>query len=515
MIALTYCLGDYFLSMYDEDHKTAHAESPPELGTAHVRFLVDDQEHSPIDIDPNLSLLNYLRDTLKLKGTKEGCASGDCGACTVVLASADDNEISYAAVNSCVTLVGNVHGKQVITVEHLEDGKRLHFCQNAMINHHASQCGFCTPGFVMSLFAHSKNIKQTSRESIVEALGGNLCRCTGYQPIIDAGMHPAPENFKDRFERARKRTLQHLKSINEETKLPIIYADHRYFFCPQTIEQLAEILVKYPKARLIAGGTDLALEVTQELKTIEVLVSTLRVKELRGISNLADCIEIGAAVNFSTFKSMLVSLYPNLKELIDRFGSLQIRNQCTLGGNIANASPIADMPPLLLILDASVILRMSNKTREMSMQDFFLGYKKTALRKSEFIKSIRIPKINHSHMVRVYKVSKRFDDDISASCGAICMRIEDGKITKARIAFGGMAEIPRRAVKCEEALEGRDWNEETIKLGMEAIQKDFSPISDFRATKDYRLQVSQNLLLRYFYELNNSSANPVRIASYA
>ena len=507
----------FFTTMEDEEHNTLCTISASKCVTGSVRFLVDDKEQCVGNIDPNMTLLDFLRDSLTLKGTKEGCASGDCGACTVVLACIDDDaeSLSYASVNSCVTLVGNIHGKQVITVEHLEDASRLHHCQKAMVDHHASQCGFCTPGFIMSLFAHSKNFTKRSRENVITSLAGNLCRCTGYQPIIDAGMRTPPEGYQDRFEREQERTINQLKSIDRKDKLPTISCDNRHFFCPQTIDQLAEILVEYPEARLIAGGTDLALEVTQDLKTIKVLVSTLRVKELRNLSDSANQIEIGAAVNFSTFKSAIISIYPDLKELIERFGSLQIRNQCTLGGNIANASPIADMPPLLMILDASVVLRKGKERREIGLQDFYLSYKKTVLRESEFIESIRIPKIEHGHLVRVYKVSKRFEDDISASCGAIWITTENGKIKRAHIAFGGMSEIPKRALNCEKALEGLAWNEETIKLGMEAVRDDFSPITDFRATKDYRLQVSQNLLLRYFHELNNPSANPARIASHA
>jgi xanthine dehydrogenase small subunit len=448
--------------------------------------------------DPNTLLLAYLRDHLGKTGTKEGCASGDCGACTVVLGELFAGELRYRAINACITPLGSIHGRQLITVEDLKQGPVLHAVQQAMVDHHGSQCGFCTPGFVMSMFAHLKTHDSPVREEILESLGGNLCRCTGYRPIVDAAVHMYDPATADTFSEQQVAIVASLEDIAaDETEIELSHSGRRYI-APRTIASLAKTLQDNPDARLVAGATDLALEITQGLKEIETLVFTGRVPELLCCDDQGDKLLIGAAVSFSDCKDLLCSSWPQLKELIERLGSLQIRNQGTLGGNVGNASPIGDMPPVLLALQASLVLRRGEASRVIPVEEFYLSYKVTALQPGEFIERIEIPKPTQADWLQAYKVSKRLEDDISAVCGAFNLRIVDGKVAAAVIAFGGMAEIPKRAGQCEQALVGQPWQQSTIDAAMAALQQDFTPIDDFRASADYRMQVACKLLQRAF-----------------
>jgi xanthine dehydrogenase small subunit len=448
--------------------------------------------------DPNTLLLAYLRDHLGKTGTKEGCASGDCGACTVVLGELFAGELRYRAINACITPLGSIHGRQLITVEDLKQGPVLHAVQQAMVDHHGSQCGFCTPGFVMSMFAHLKTHDSPVREEILESLGGNLCRCTGYRPIVDAAVHMYDPATADTFSEQQVAIVASLEDIAaDETEIELSHSGRRYI-APRTIASLAKTLQDNPDARLVAGATDLALEITQGLKEIETLVFTGRVPELLCCDDQGDKLLIGAAVSFSDCKDLLCSSWPQLKELIERLGSLQIRNQGTLGGNVGNASPIGDMPPVLLALQASLVLRRGEASRVIPVEEFYLSYKVTALQPGEFIERIEIPKPTQADWLQAYKVSKRLEDDISAVCGAFNLRIVDGKVAAAVIAFGGMAEIPKRAGQCEQALVGQPWQQSTIDAAMAALQQDFTPIDDFRASADYRMQIACKLLQRAF-----------------
>jgi len=401
-------------------------------------------------------------------------------------------------------------------VEHLKQEQQLHPVQQAMVDCHGSQCGFCTPGFVMSMFAYRKNHEAPQRDGIVEALGGNLCRCTGYRPIIEAAVQMYEPGMADQFTARAGETVQALDAINSHAG-DLAWSDEasgQAYYAPRSLDTLAQLMLAHPQAKLVAGGTDLSLEFTQFLRQFDVLIATTRVSELLEVTETASSIEIGAAVTYSRCAELLARYYPDMRELLERLGSLQIRNQGTIGGNVGNASPIGDMPPVLIALGARLVLRCGAQTRELPVQDFFVRYKTTALQPSEFIERIVIPKPAAGYDFRVYKISKRLEDDISATCGAFSLKIDAGQVVEARIAFGGMAEIPRRATHCEAALIGNPWQEQTIGNAMQALASDFQPISDFRASADYRLLVSQNFMKRLFLELQPGAA-PVRVTHYA
>lgn len=479
-----------------------------------VRFLLNNTAHTLDKVDPNTSVLDYLREHLDRVGSKEGCASGDCGACTVVLGELAAEGIKYSAINACITPIGNLHGKQLITVEDLKGPEGLHPVQKAMVDCHGSQCGFCTPGFVMSMFAYRKSNSQPQRESIIEALGGNLCRCTGYRPILDAAVQMYEPSLEDQFSTAEASTVESLLKITAIDE-PVELSGHgRNYFAPSSSDEMATLLAQHPDATLVAGGTDLSLEITQFLKEFGTLIYTGRVQELLQIRSTEQSIELGAAVTYSDCKSLLCDEYPDLHELIDRLGSRQIRNQGTVGGNVGNASPIGDMPPVLIALNAELVLRSSAGRRTLPVEEYFISYKVTAQQPGEFIESIILPRAKPGYDFRAYKVSKRLEDDISAICGVFHINIDNGIIIDASIAFGGMAEIPKRAGQCEKALLNQPWNESTVKLAMNALADDYTPISDFRASAEYRTQVSKNLLQRLFLETSLVS-EPVRVTQHA
>lgn len=481
-----------------------------------IRFLLNNQVKTITKTDPNMTVLQYLRTQEQRTGTKEGCASGDCGACTVVLAEIATHEIDgqvseelrYKSVNACITLLPALHGKQLITVEDLKDGDRLHPVQQAMVDHHGSQCGFCTPGFVMSLFALHKNFPEPKKEQTLEALAGNLCRCTGYRAILDAAV-AAKNHGEDQFDRQRSQTIAQLKNIQQQT-LAILAEGQRQVFSPATLEELANLLTQHPDARLLAGGTDLVLEITQQLKSLESIIYLGNVAGLKTMEESTDSITIGAALPYCDFTPRLHQEYPEFGAMIERIGSLQIRNQGTLGGNIGNASPIADMPPVLIALGATLELRQGQQQRQLPLQDYFVDYKVTAQQPGEFIQAVNVPKVKTNQHLKIYKVSKRIDDDISAVLAAFNLCIEDkgdgDKITSARVAFGGMAAIPKRASHCEAALLGQPWQQSTIENAMAALDSDFTPLSDVRASAGYRMQVAKNLLQKCFIEINEPAA---------
>ncbi|MEH6570177.1 MAG: xanthine dehydrogenase small subunit [Halioglobus sp.] len=477
-----------------------------------VRFLLNNELCSIEDIDPNTTVLDYLRELLNKVGTKEGCASGDCGACTVVLGELGDDDIRYSAINSCITPIGNLHGKQLITVEDLKAEGVMHPVQQAMVDCHGSQCGFCTPGFVMSMFAYRKNHGKPERDSIIEALGGNLCRCTGYKPIMDAAVQMFDPAAPDQFSAREQATVTMLTQIATSQSPIHLAGKGKHYYSPTSSTELAKLLSANPEAKMVAGGTDLCLEITQFLREIDTLIYTGRVEEMLKITETTDSINIGAAVNYSDCKDILCREYPDLHELIERLGSRQIRNQGTLGGNVGNASPIGDMPPVLIALKAQLILRSESGSRTIDVEDYFVSYKVTSQQPGEFIESITIPKANKDYLFKAYKISKRLEDDISAVCGIFYLAINNGVVADASIAFGGMAEIPKRAGSCEQALINQPWSEATIASAMSALADDYAPISDFRASAAYRMQVSQNLLQRLFLETDGTQA---RVTQYA
>lgn len=478
-----------------------------------IQFLLNRELRTEHALDPNVTVLNYLREHVGKTGTKEGCASGDCGACTVVVGELDGERVRYRTLNSCLTFVSSLHGKQLITVEDLKHQGKLHSVQQAMVDCHGSQCGFCTPGFIMSLFALQKNSSGFDKGATLEALAGNLCRCTGYRPIIDAAEQACCQKQPDQFDAFEADTVARLKAIAPRETAELNSGDKRCLV-PLTVADLADLYAANPEARLLAGGTDLALEVTQFHRELPVMIYVGHIEDMKRIEVTDSAIEIGAAAALSDCYEALSREYPDFGELLHRFASLQIRNQGTLGGNIGNASPIGDAPPLLIALGAQIALRQGNTRRILPLQDYFLDYKVTARQEAEFIEKIIVPRKQANQAFRAYKVSKRLDDDISAVCAAFNLSIVDGVVTDARIAFGGMAAIPKRASACEAALVGSAWYPGVIERACDALGEDFTPLSDFRASKEYRLLTAQNLLRKFFLE-QQSPEIETRVTAYA
>ena len=477
-----------------------------------IKFVLDGQVIEVDEVDPNRTVLQYLREDLLRAGTKEGCAEGDCGACTVVIADIDASgeRLRVRAVNSCIQFLPALDGKELLTVESLEQDE-LHPAQTAMIDCHASQCGFCTPGFVMSMFALYKTNPRPTRQEIDDALAGNLCRCTGYRPIVDAAKEmygdlvgdqdwtrlPAGSDMGDdeTYRVARLRSLQSTEILCTEWH-------GRRFYAPVSLRELSDLVEKNPDAIILAGGTDIGIWVTKQYRALNTIIYVGNVTELLSANLTSDYIDVGAALSFTDAMPLIIEHYPGLEELFLRFASPPIRNTATLGGNIANGSPIGDSMPALLVLDTLLVLRKGAKTRRVPLKEFYIAYQQTILEPGEFIERILIPLPRDDVHVVSYKVSKRFDQDISSVCGAYWLQLEGGIVTGIRVACGGMAEIPKRAIACEQAIVGKEWNEETIDLAMNSLDEDYTPITDVRASARYRRLVCRNLLQRFYLESN-------------
>ncbi len=414
------------------------------MTSSNIEFVYQDRIFKVKNSDPNEILLNYIRTKLKKIGSKNGCSEGGCGACTVVLGELKNNKINYKAINACITFLPTLQGKQLILVEDLisKDGS-LHPVQQAMVNYHGSQCGICTPGFVMSLFSMFKNNSKFKDDQIKDSLAGNLCRCTGYQPIIKAAKSLKNKNKTDHFAKNKKSTINLLKKINN--KSIVIYNKGKKYFAPRYIQELKKILKKNIDINFLSGGTDLSLSVTKERKDINSIIYMNSIKELDYIKSNNKYIELGASTPLIELESYIEKYYPDFTKILKRYGSPQIRNVATVAGNIATASPIGDCLPLLLSLNAQVVLQDLKKSKILFLDNFFVGYRKTKLKKGQFIRSVRIP-LFKGNIFKSYKVSKRFDDDISSVCAAFNLEIIKNKVQNARIFFGGMAEIPKRAV---------------------------------------------------------------------
>jgi xanthine dehydrogenase small subunit len=494
-----------------------------------IRFVLDGEVIELADVDATRTVLQFLREDLGRIGTKEGCAEGDCGACTVALAEIDASgkRLMVRAVNSCIQFLPTLDGKELITVESLRGSEgSLHPVQQAMVDWHGSQCGFCTPGFIMSLFALYKTNAKPTRRDIDDALAGNLCRCTGYRPIIEAanrmysdypslqksgGWLREPCKSKRKADSDEKSRVEILKSLQDDQSLAIDMRGSK-FFAPRSSDELAHTLQKYPDATLLAGGTDVGLWVTKQHRELDVVIYTGRAAELKEQCVTKTHLEIGAAVSLSDAMQLIIEYFPSLEELFLRFASPPIRNAGTLGGNVANGSPIGDSMPALLVLNSDLVLRKGDARRTLPLDYFYLDYMQNALEPCEFLEKILIPLPVDDTWIESYKVSKRFDQDISAVCGAYRLVLDGNNVADIRIAYGGMAAIPKRAEHCEQALNGKPWTEASVSEAISALDNDFTPISDMRSSAAYRRQICANLLYRFY--LDTTEAAEERLYAY-
>jgi xanthine dehydrogenase small subunit len=444
-----------------------------------IRFLLDGDVIEVEDPEPTGTVLDYLRYTLRRTGTKEGCAEGDCGACTVLLGDLAEDAVEWRAVNACILFLPMLDGKALRTVESLGG---THPVQRELIERHGSQCGFCTPGFVMSLYGRSLGAAGTVGVPVGDVIAGNLCRCTGYGPILAAG-EAVP-----------------MAAENDEAIVEALRALRPAYGHPATAGELADLLLAHPETRIVAGATDVGLWVTKQHRDLGPTVFIGDIAELRQIEESPAALTLGAAVRYSEAREALARLHPDLGELVRRIGGVQVRNAGTIGGNIANGSPIGDMPPALIALGAELTLRRGTEHRTLPLEHFFLSYGKQDLALGEFVESVRIPRPSPDMLVRIVKLSKRFDSDISGVCGAFALRIEDGIVTQARIAFGGMAGIPARAPGCEAALTGQAWSEANVEAAAQTLATDYEPLDDLRGSAAYRRKVAANLLRRIWAE---------------
>ncbi|MEJ2407936.1 MAG: xanthine dehydrogenase small subunit [Novosphingobium sp.] len=487
-----------------------------------VRFILDGELIELAGVDPTATVLDHLRYRMGRTGTKEGCAEGDCGACTVLVGSLEgdgaEGAVQWRAVNSCIQFLPMLHGKALLTVESLSrnsplpfrgggspdsavrgesphptpspEGEGLENCtplQSCMAANGSSQCGFCTPGFVMSLYGRAIGASGSDMP-VADVLAGNLCRCTGYGPILAAG------EAVDSLPRDDAALAAQLAEIAGKS------ASGEWQGCrwsaPRTSEELAALLADYPDARMVAGATDVGLWVTKGLRTLGTVIFLGDVADLATIEETEEALILGAGVRYADAHGHFARLHPDLGELVRRIGGLQVRNAGTVGGNIANGSPIGDGPPALIALGAELTLRSTGGRRTMPLEDYFLDYGKQDRQPGEFVESIRIPRPGPNAVIHIAKLSRRFDSDISAVCGAFNLTVEQGTITGARVAFGGMAATPKRAAGCEKALVGRPFGEAAIERAAEALKADFKPLSDVRGSSAYRLDVAANLLRR-------------------
>ena len=491
------------------------------MTTQPIRFYSRGAVREVAGVPASRTVLQHLREDLRCTGTKEGCAEGDCGACTVVVGELDaQGGLSLRAVNACIQFLPTLDGRALFTVEDLRgaDGA-LHPVQQAMVDCHGSQCGFCTPGFVMSMWALYENQPADAglptREDIAATLSGNLCRCTGYRPIVEAAQkmfdYPRMPFYRDSVVKAL-RAIQRADTFEyHATDARGSTFGTRAFYAPRTADAFAALRAKLPQARIVAGSTDIGLWVTKQFRDLGDLLYIGNVDELKTIARDAQTLTIGAAASLEDAYAALAVDYPEVAELWTRFASLPIRNAGTLGGNVANGSPIGDSMPALIALGAQVVLRREHAIRTMPLDAFYLAYQKTALEAGEFVAAVRVPRPEPDLRFRTYKVSKRYDQDISAVCAAFALRVSgDGTIVAAHVAFGGMAATPQRARQTELALAGAVWDAATAKSAMDAIGADYQPLTDMRASSAYRLKVARNLLWRFYLETRDADPLALR-----
>lgn len=479
-----------------------------------IRFLLNGRPVSLSGFRCDRTLLDWLRNDNSLTGTKEGCAEGDCGACTVLVGRLSGKGVVYEPVNACIRFLASLNACHIVTVEGLAGSEGLHAVQQALVEHHGSQCGFCTPGFVMSLYALWMNDPKADDRAIEKALQGNLCRCTGYEPIIKAARAAiaAGGQAHDALVRERRTVLAALKSMQPQARI-VVEGEGTSSIIPHNVDDLADALSRHPEARIVAGSTDVGLWVTKHFRAISPAIFIGHLDGLRDVKDSRDGLSILGGTSYREAQGALAKLHPSLGLLVDRIGGEQVRAMGTIGGNIANGSPIGDMPPPLIALGATVTLRKGAKRRTVPLEKFFIAYGKQDRKPGEFVERVDIPKPGKRDLFAVYKVSKRRDEDITAVLGAFRVTLSNGKVAEVRLAFGGMAGTPMRAARAERALSGTAWSEAAVRSAMAALAEDFKPLSDWRASADYRLLVAQNLLLRFWLE-NGGSPQPVVIDRY-
>jgi xanthine dehydrogenase small subunit len=449
---------------------------------------------------PTTTVLQYLRSLSNHKGTKEGCAEGDCGACTVVVAAPDANgELLYRAIDSCLVFLPMIHGKQLISVENLGNSEALHPVQKAMVDCDGSQCGYCTPGFIMSMFAMYKSPQSPDREEILDALTGNLCRCTGYRPIVEAAAKCCVGQTKDSFSQQAPTVAAALTAVAAEHATVEIQTTTNTYFRPNELIAALQFRKDHPNALMVCGGTDVGLMVTKKKLPLPVVLDLSGIHSINRVDETHAGLKIGANVNLETVKRLCKERFPALFDMLAVFGSRQIREQATLGGNLANASPIGDTPPVLIALDASVEVQSLQGPRTMKVTDFITGYRTTALQPDEIITAVILPPTPMDKTVKSYKISKRKDLDISTVSAGFWLKLEaNGVVKDIGLVYGGMAAMTKRAEAAEEFLRGNVWSRENVEAGMDLVEAAFSPISDARSGKEGRRIMARNLLLKFW-----------------
>jgi xanthine dehydrogenase small subunit len=475
-----------------------------------IRFVLNGEDVALSKVAPDEMLLDFLRLRRSLRGSKEGCAEGDCGACTVLVGRLAGGELVYESVNACIRFLGSLDGCHVVTIEHLRgEGGKLHPVQQAMVDFHGSQCGFCTPGFVMSLYALWMRNPEPSDEAIEKALQGNLCRCTGYEAIVRAA-HAISSYGKvagDPLAVERAAVTRKLAALRDGARVEIGQGRGR-LVVPADVDDFADVLEAEPKATIVAGSTDVGLWVTKFMREISPAVFIGGLDELRTISERDGVISIGAGVTYTEAFSTLSRRIPAFGPLFDRIGGEQVRNMGTIGGNIANGSPIGDTPPPFIALGAMLTLRKGQARRTIPLEDFFIAYGKQDRRPGEFVEAVDVPVPAEGAHFAVHKITKRRDEDITAVLGAFHLALaENGAVSDVRIAYGGMAATPKRAKAVEAALIGKAWSKTTVEEAVEAYAADFAPITDMRASAKYRMLVAKNLLRRFYLETTGATAS--------
>jgi len=483
---------------------------------ASIRFLHRGEIVEISDFSPMTTLLDWLRIERRLTGTKEGCNEGDCGACTVAVGSLRNGKVTYEPVNACIHLLGMLDGKELVVVDDLAEDGRLHPVQQALVDHHASQCGFCTPGFVMGLFTlYHAGGPAPGRNTVTDWLAGNLCRCTGYRPIVDAAFAAcAKKPADDRYAKAAGETAEKLSRLADCRDI-FAGSEERFFAAPSSREGLARLYARYPEATLVAGATDVALWITKQLRELPQIIHLGRIAGFADVIEADDALILGAGATYRDAHAALTRLDPDIGEVVRRLGSRQVRAAGTVGGNIANGSPIGDTPPMLIALGATIELASTAGERTVNLEDFFIAYGRQDRRPGEFVSRIRVPRQNTGEHVRCYKISKRFDQDISAVLGAFKLCSKAGKLTSARIAYGGMAATPKRATKAEAALTGAELaSPESWQPAVAALDADFAPITDMRASANYRMQAAKALLVKALREIAGADTRQTRITGF-